>query len=107
PSVAGLPEQAQQAADSGLTGALAVAEGIGGGPGEALAQAARQAFVDGLSTAAILGAIAVAGAAAAAWFLLPRGDEVPAGVVPGQAQEEGASGDLVDEGVLTPAPVVD
>ena len=60
--------------------------------------------------AAIVGAVAVFTAAVAAWFLLPRGTVVPAGAVPGvpgAEPREGAAGDLVDDGVLTPTPVVD
>lgn len=77
PSLGGLPDQARAAADSGLTGALAVAGRIGGAPGDALTNAAQQAFVDGLGLAAIVGSIVVFVAAASAWFLLPRSTEVP------------------------------
>ena len=106
-SLVGLPEQARTVADSGLTGALAVARDIGGAQGQALAQAARSAFVDGLSVAATVGALAVFAAAVAAWFLLPRGTEVPTGAVPGELGDDGASGDVFDEGVLSPSPIMD
>jgi EmrB/QacA subfamily drug resistance transporter len=72
-----LPEQARAVADSGLAGALAVSGGIGGTQGELLAATAKQAFVDGLNTAAAVGAVVVAGAALAAWRLLPRTAAAP------------------------------
>jgi len=72
-----LPEQARAVADSGLAGALAVAGGVGGTEGELLADAAKQAFVDGLNLAAGIGAVVVFVAAAAAWRLLPRTTPAP------------------------------
>ncbi|CAN5869729.1 MFS transporter [soil metagenome] len=120
PALTGLPGEAQAVADSGLTGALAVAERIGGADGGAIATAAQAAFVDGMGLAAVVGAIVVFAAAVAAWFLLPRGTEVPTGAVSSDlsgdpfAEEQvlspavdGAAGDLVDEGTPTPTPVVD
>jgi hypothetical protein len=71
-AIVGLPPQAQEAADSGLSGALAVGARIGGAEGEALTATARQAFVDGLGWAAILGALAVFTAAVVTRFLLPH-----------------------------------
>lgn len=108
PSLVNLPGQAQNAADSGLSGALKVAGQIGGAQGGALADAARAAFVDGMVAAAVVGAVVVAVAAVASWFLLPSGNDVPTGATAGALlDEEGAAGDLIDEGVLTPSPVVD
>ena len=108
PSIANLPGQAQAVADSGLSGALQVAAQIGGAHGEALAGAARAAFVDGMSAAAVLGAVLVAVAAVASWFLLPSGHYVPPGAVEGALVDtEGAAGELVDDGFLTPPPVAD
>ncbi len=109
-SLTGLPEQARTIADSGLTGALAVAHEIGGPAGDHLTAAAQQAFVDGLGAAAILGAVVVFAASIAAWFLLPRGATVPAGAVPGAPGDSAhadAAGDLVDDGILAPSPVID
>lgn len=71
-AIAGLPGESAAVAESGLTGALAVAGQVGGAQGDALALAAQQAFVDGLGLAAIVGSIVVFGAAAAARFLLPH-----------------------------------
>lgn len=59
------------AADSGLSGALGVGAQIGGPEGEAQAAAARLAFVDGLGTAAFVGAGFVFAAAIATRLLLP------------------------------------
>lgn len=70
--IAGLPEQVRSAAESGLTGALQVGAQIGGDRGAALITAARQAFVDGLGTAALVGSLVVLSAAIAARLLLPR-----------------------------------
>jgi EmrB/QacA subfamily drug resistance transporter len=70
-AVANLPAQARAAADSGLAGALQVAKGIGGTAGQQLADTAKQSFVTGISTAAVVATIVVITAAVAAWFLLP------------------------------------
>jgi hypothetical protein len=104
----GLPAQAREVAESGLGGALAVAERLGP-DGAGLAAAARQAFVDGMGTAAVAGGVAVLVAAAAAGRLLPRGGVVPPGAHPGYqgSPEEGAAGDVVDEAVVTPSPILD
>ena len=77
PSLTGLPTAARTAADSGLAGALQVAERMGAA-GNPLADAAKLAFVDGLGVAALVGAIVVLGAATLSWFLLPSGLGVPA-----------------------------
>jgi EmrB/QacA subfamily drug resistance transporter len=118
PSLASLPEQARGIADSGLSGALLVAERLGGEQGAALADAAKAAFVDGLGLAAIAGSIAVFIAAAASYFLLPHGSSMP-GAVPvagpedlpahtrADLRDESAAGDLVDDGYLEPQPVID
>jgi hypothetical protein len=109
-SITGLPAQARQYADTGLTGALQVAQQIGGEAGARLTAAAQQALVDGLSAAGILGAVVVAAASVAAWFLLPRGAQVPAGAVPGvpgEGAHPDAAGDVVDDGAHEPSPVID
>ena len=69
--LADLPEEARRVADTGLTGALQVGAQIGGEQGANLIGAARQAFVDGLGIAAIVGSIVVVIAAIAARILLP------------------------------------
>jgi Na+/melibiose symporter-like transporter len=128
PSIAGLPGEARAAADSGLTGALAVAERIGGTTGAEITAAAQAAFVDGMGLAAVVGSLVVFTAAAVAWFLLPKGTEVPPGAVPADVDRgpvtagvavgatddvvlapipDGAAGELVDEGTPTPSPIVD
>ncbi|QYG94880.1 DHA2 family efflux MFS transporter permease subunit [Iamia sp. SCSIO 61187] len=109
PALTGLPDGARSLADSGLTGALAVGQQIGGAPGAALTSAAQQAFVDGLGLAAIVGSLVVFSAAAAAWFLLPKGAPVPFGAVPGtpgDAVRPDAAGDVVDDGELEPSPTI-
>jgi EmrB/QacA subfamily drug resistance transporter len=108
PVTGSLPDTARAMVESGLAGALAVAEQMGpaGGP---VAAAARQAFVDGMGNAALTGAAAVAIAAVVARRLLPRPGDVPPGARPGAAgsPDEGAAGDLVDDGVVTPSPILD
>jgi EmrB/QacA subfamily drug resistance transporter len=93
-ALTGLSGADRAAAESGLTGALGVGQRLGAG-GADLVEAAKQAFVDGLSLAAVGGAIAVAVAAVAAWRLLPR-----QAVVPAPASAEPA---VDDELVLDPA----
>ena len=58
-------------ADSGLVGAFTVARGLGQA-GNALVDAAKQAFMDGVQVATLTGAAVVALAAVAGWRLLPR-----------------------------------
>lgn len=105
-----LSESSRGLADSGLSGALRVAQEIGGAQGDALAATARQAFVDGLGVAAIVGSLIVFVAAASARFLLPHdkaefaarradGSAPPAGVL-------SAAGEVIDGGVVQePTPV--
>lgn len=104
----GMPDKAREAVESGLGGALGVAGELGEG-GNALAAAAREAFVNGMGNAALVGAAAVAIASIVARRLLPRGTDVPPGAHPGFAgsPEEGAAGDVVDEGVVTPSPIIE
>ncbi len=71
-TLAGLPDQARAVVSSGLSGGLAVGAQIGGPQGEAVAAAAKQAFVDGLGAAALAGAALVVVAALVARFLLPH-----------------------------------
>lgn len=101
PALGGAPESAAAAARSSLGGALTVAERLGGGAGDALAGAARDAFVDGLGLAVVVGALAAAaGAAFVAWYL-PGGREadVAAGAEP--TADEVADDDV--PAVLEPA----
>ncbi len=59
----GLPSAAAEMANQSLAGGLAVAQRIGGGTGGRVSDAAQQAFVDGMQTAALAGAaIAALGA---------------------------------------------
>lgn len=86
--VAGLPEQAAGVVETGLAGALAVADQIGGGQGEALAATANQAFVDGLGLAAVVGSVIVFGAALVSARLLPRNATVPVPPMEGELDLE-------------------
>ena len=88
PAVADLPEQARTVATSGLAGALGVAGDLGAG-GEGLADAARQAFLDGFGLAALVAAGLALLTAVAAGRLLPRSDRADA--VPVTAHAEPAT----------------
>ena len=128
PSLAGLPEQAREMALSGLAGALRVAGEIGGSTGSSLESAAKQSFVDGVSTAAIVATFVVLIAAVAAWFLLPAHFGMQATAPAGEAgtdlgddhslegtldpfadgsQLEHAAGPVVDEATREPSPIID
>jgi hypothetical protein len=75
-AVIGLPGSAAAAAQDSLAGGLHVAAGLGGPAGERLASAAQTAFVSGMHTALIAGAVvALAGAIVAARWLPARAAE--------------------------------
>jgi Na+/melibiose symporter-like transporter len=76
-AIAGLPGPQRAMAESGLVGAFNVASQLGTG-GNAVIEAAKQAFVDGIGVAAITGAVVVAIAAVVSARLLPRGAELSA-----------------------------
>jgi MFS family permease len=78
PAVDGLPASSQAAADTGLAGALDVARGLPGDAGVALADAARQAFVDGFALAGVVSAGLAIVVAVGASILLPRSAPAPA-----------------------------
>jgi predicted MFS family arabinose efflux permease len=134
PTIATLPTQAKELANSGLAGALQVANEIGGSAGGRLADAAKQAFVDGQSAAAIVATIVVISAAVAAWFLLPSHFGMQATSPGGPVSDDlgtdhslegtldvvdgtpidadgpsvpSAAGTVVDEGEREPSPVID
>ena len=72
PAVSALPAQAREYVEMGLAGALKVAENLPGQAGAALASTAKEAFVSGMSAAAIVGGVAVLLAAIAARQILPN-----------------------------------
>ncbi|MGK2928695.1 MAG: MFS transporter [Acidimicrobiales bacterium] len=102
-AVTALPAEARTLADTGLSGALQVSGQIGGVQGEALADAARQAFVDGLGTAAFVGAAVVFTAAIAARFLLPHDRDQLVARTPSRAGRS-AAGEVVDDNLPESAP---
>ncbi len=73
------PAGTSDAAHESLGGAVEAAAHLPGPTGQALLDSARQAFVDGLTLAAGVGAAVLLAAAAAAWFLL-RGQRLEDGV---------------------------
>jgi hypothetical protein len=78
PALGGLPADAHDLAGTGLAGALRVAGGLPAPAADALAAAARAAYVQGFAGAALGAAALVVVGAGAAWVLLPR-DATPAG----------------------------
>jgi predicted MFS family arabinose efflux permease len=76
-AVTGLPGSAAAAAQDSLAGGLHVAAGLGGPTGARLAEAAQSAFVSGMHTALVVGAVVtLAGAVVAARWLPARAAEV-------------------------------
>jgi EmrB/QacA subfamily drug resistance transporter len=94
-AVSGLSGAQQAAAQSGLVGAFGVARELGASGG-AVIDAAKQAFVDGLGVAALVGAVVVAVAAIVVQRTLPR--HVPQPV----AHVEGAAGEVIEDAVPVP-----
>ena len=70
PALVGVPDAARTAAETSLAGAIAAA-GEMGVSGQALAEGAKQAFVDGMGIAFLIGAVVIAIAAVVARKLLP------------------------------------
>jgi len=95
-----LPAQAREVAETGLTGAMAVAAQMGEA-GEALVDAAKHAFVDGLGLAAIIGAVIVALVALSVRRALPVhvAGPVPADVPRELGTEPDATEAVAGEGV--------
>jgi Na+/melibiose symporter-like transporter len=71
PSLLGLPAAAKSAAQTSLAGALITAQRLGPVHGAALADSAKQAFVDGMGIAFLIGAIVIGVAAVIALKLMP------------------------------------
>jgi MFS transporter, DHA2 family, multidrug resistance protein len=97
-AVSGLPVSSEQATaiHDQIGAALRAASEIGGEPGRMLADAASSGFADGMSTAFIIGAAALAlGAVIVALFLPARArdHEPAAAVAAGDGQGTGAAGD--------------
>ncbi len=72
-----LPEDARHLAESSLAGARVVSEQVGGSEGEAIFNAAKDAWVHGLQLSMTVGAAIILGAALLTWRLLPRGTSTP------------------------------
>jgi hypothetical protein len=101
PALEGLPEASRTLADSGLPGALQVARALPGGAGDALADAARSAFVDGFATAGITSAALAVAVGVGAFVLLPR--EASASIADADVTR---SDDDLDELQPVPTPAV-
>jgi EmrB/QacA subfamily drug resistance transporter len=71
-----LPPEIRGVAENSVTGAVTVANKIGGAPGQALAQAAKTAYIDGLHITSLVAAgFAAAGALIALLFLPARASD--------------------------------
>ncbi|WP_237536427.1 MFS transporter [Streptomyces sp. SID5785] len=103
----GIPSDAPAAAHETLGGALAVAGGLPGDAGRALASVARQAFTDGMHAAALAGAVLLVAAAVLAVTTLrtihvrdaqPEGEAAPSEAAPSEAApSEAAPSDATAE----------
>ncbi len=85
-----VPKSIEQLIIGSLGDALAVAAHVGGRLGEGLAAYARQAFIDGLDLAVVVGGVVVAVAAVAVLWLLPNRADArrpPVGSEPEQREE--------------------
>jgi EmrB/QacA subfamily drug resistance transporter len=92
-----LPADARDLAKSSLAGARVVSDQIGGSQGEAIFNAAKDAWVHGLQLSMTVGAAIILGAALLTWRLLPD-----------NRSTETVDGDLFDEdGVLTDADLAE
>jgi EmrB/QacA subfamily drug resistance transporter len=72
PALSGLAANLRPEAESSLAGALNVANQIGGEAGEQLSQAARNAYVSGMTTAVLVGSVVAFTAAVIVYRLLPN-----------------------------------
>jgi EmrB/QacA subfamily drug resistance transporter len=102
-AVEGLPAASQATADTGLAGALEVAEGLSGDAAATLADAARAAFVDGFALAGVVSAGLALAVAVGAFVLLPRPTPVPGPGVTDVDHPDGAA-DLDDVAHLDEGP---
>ncbi len=76
-SLPGLPDAVATAVRDSLGAAVALSDQIGGGAGEALLDAGRSSFMDGVSGALVAGALVMAVAAVASMALLPAAAPEP------------------------------
>ena len=103
-----LPDDARHVAESSLAGARVVSEQIGGSQGEALFDAAKDAWVHGLQLSMTVGAGIILGAALLVWRLLPSGTTTPvdADAFDGEGDLDPRDGDWDAElAALDPVPV--
>jgi len=106
----GLPAAAEATATDSIGGAIGVAKSIGGEAGDALANAARTAFVSGMHRGVLVGAgIALAGALVALLFLPARAPETAdEGVDPSEPNYfELTEGEDLDDLLVVPVPEAD
>ena len=99
-----LPAEIGSVVRDSIGGALAVAGQVGGTSGEAIAAAARSAFVDGMATASLIGmGVAIAGALVALVWLPARATASAAPSAAPATPATGAAPAIVPD--PTPAPV--
>jgi EmrB/QacA subfamily drug resistance transporter len=90
-AIGGLSTEQHHLADSSLSGALQVAASLPGDAGAALNHAARQAYLDGMSLAVVVGAIVCLVAAVVVYRLLPA-EQFVRPMVPADDAEPAGSG---------------
>jgi Na+/melibiose symporter-like transporter len=100
-----VPASVRPAARSSLSGALRVARQMGGAPGAQLANAARHAYVSGMSVAALVAACVAAVASVVVYRLLPA--HTPHGRIPASDDLVRAAADspLASAGDVSPVQV--
>ena len=98
-----LPEDVRHVASSSLAGARVVSEQIGGSQGEAIFNAAKDAWVSGLQLSMIVGAAIILGAALLTWRFLP--DTRSADVLDDDRFDDKGAPNDADLAELEPVPV--
>jgi Na+/melibiose symporter-like transporter len=91
-----LPADLQTTASDQIGAAMAIAQRLGGAPGRALADAASSAFIDGMSTALMIGAAALALGAVVTALWLPARAAEPVGAATDDAGPVDGNGNPVD-----------
>ncbi|WP_116999114.1 DHA2 family efflux MFS transporter permease subunit [Desertimonas flava] len=105
-TAATLPDDTRHLAESSLAGARVVSEQIGGEQGTAIFDAAKDAWVNGLEMAMLVGAGIILGAALLTYFLLPNVGKVTATDVDGDGIDDISDVDIDAElEALEPAAV--
>ena len=104
-AAAALPEDVRHVAESSLAGARIVSDEIGGSQGDALFNAAKDAWVHGLQLSMTVGAGIILAAALLVWRLLPSGPATPVDADSFEGELDGAVDLDAELASLEPVPV--